>query len=75
MSGWSDQVASTAQLNYSMLEYLVLLPCDVLGHSVFGFLELIDIIQWENAGASHKSQQLLRAILPYCPPTVVILPV
>ena len=35
---------------------------------MLGYLELIDIIQWENAAASHKSQQLLKEILAYCPP-------
>ena len=59
---------ASAQLNYSMLEYLIQLPCDVLAHSLFGFLEMIDIIEFEKAGASHESQQLLRAILPHCPP-------
>ena len=51
-----------------MLEYLIHLPSDMLGHHILGFLELIDIIQYEKAAASHKSQQLLREILPYCPP-------
>ena len=54
-----------------MLEYLTQLPCETLGSSILGFLDLIDIIQFENAAASQESQQLLRAILPYCPPIVV----
>ena len=54
-----------------MLEYLTQLPCEIFGENILGFLELIDIIQWENAAASRKSQQLLRAILPYCPTIVV----
>ena len=54
-----------------MLEYLIQLPCEVLGQNMLGFLELIDIIQFENAAASHKSHQLLREILPYCPPLVL----
>ena len=54
-----------------MLEYLIQLPYEALGQKMLGFLELIDIIQLENAAASQKSQQLLRAILPYCPPIVV----
>ena len=54
-----------------MLEYLTKLPSQILGHNVLGYLELIDIIQWENAGASHESQQLLREILRYCPPIVL----
>ena len=54
-----------------MLEYLTQLPCETLGPNILGFLELIDIIHWENASASQESQQLLRAILAYCPPIVV----
>ena len=54
-----------------MLEYLIQLSCDVLGHNMLGFLELIDILQFENAVTSHESQNLLREILPYCPPIVV----
>ena len=54
-----------------MLKYLTQLPCETLGPNILGFLELIDIIQWENAAASQKSEQLLRAILPYCPPIIV----
>ena len=50
-----------------MLEYLIQLPWDFLGQYMLGFLEMIDIIQLENAAASHGSQKLLRAILPYCP--------
>ena len=53
-----------------MLEYLTQLPCETLGPNIFCFLELIDIMQWEKAAASQKSQ-LLRSILPYCPPIVV----
>ena len=37
-----------------MLEYLIHLPYNLLGHSILGFLELIDLIQYENAAASHK---------------------
>ena len=51
-----------------MLEYLIQLPCDYLGQNVLGFLDLIDIIQLENGATSHKSQKLLKAIFPYCPP-------
>ena len=51
-----------------MLEYLIQLPYEVVGHNMLGFLELIDIIQFEKAAASNKSQQLFRAVLPYCPP-------
>ena len=51
-----------------MLEYLLLLPSELLGQHMLGYLELIDIIQFENAALSHQSQQLLRSILPYCPP-------
>ena len=54
-----------------MLEYLIQLPCDYLGQNVLGFLDLIDIIQFENAVTSHKSQKLLKAILPYCPSMVL----
>ena len=54
-----------------MLEYLTQLPCETLGYNILRFLELIDIIQFENAAASRKSQQFLRAIFPYCPPIVV----
>ena len=38
-----------------MLEYLCQLPYETLGQKMLGFLELIDIIQWENAAASHES--------------------
>ena len=48
----------------SMLEYLIQLPYDYLGQSMLGFLDLIDIIQFENASTSHESQQLLKALLP-----------
>ena len=51
-----------------MLEYLVHLPNDLLGQNILGFIELIDIIKFENAATSHKSQLLLREIIPYCPP-------
>ena len=54
-----------------MLKYLLKIPIDVLGQNVLGFLDLIDIIQWENAAASRTSQQLVREILPYCPPIMV----
>ena len=54
-----------------MLEYLIQLPYEALGQKMLGFLEVIDIIQLENAAASQESQQLLRAILPYCSPIVV----
>ena len=54
--------------NLSMLEYLIQLPYDFLGQNMLGFLNLIDIIQLENGATSHKSQKLLKAILPYCPP-------
>ena len=54
-----------------MLEYLIQLPYEALGQKMLGFLELIDIIQWEKAAASQESHQLLRAILPYCPLIVV----
>ena len=49
-----------------MLDYLLQLSFEVLGQNVLAFLELVDIVRFENAAASHKSQQLLRAILPYC---------
>ena len=54
-----------------MLEFLVCLPPEALGQRMLDFLELRDIIQLENAATNHKSQQLLKAILPYCPPIVV----
>ena len=54
-----------------MLEYILQLPFEALGLSMLGFLELIDIIQFENAAASHESQHLLRGILPYRPAIVV----
>ena len=54
-----------------MLKYLVQLPCEVFGHNMLGFLELADIIRLENAATSHKSQQLLISILPYCPPVAI----
>ena len=55
-----------------MLEYLICLPSEVLGHSMLGFLDLIDIIQLENAAASRKSQQFIKSIFPYCPPENVM---
>ena len=54
-----------------MLEYLIQLPCEVLGHNMLGYLELIDIIQLERAASSHKWQPLLTSILPYCPSIVL----
>ena len=54
-----------------MLEYLILLPCEVLGYNMLGYLELIDIIQLERAASSHKWQSLLRAILHYCPAVIL----
>ncbi len=54
-----------------MLEYLIQLPCEVLGYNMLEYLELIDIIQLERATSSHKWQPLLRAILHYCPPVEV----
>ena len=51
-----------------MLDYLIQLPCEVLGHNMLGFLDFVDIIQWENAATSFKSQHLLKTILPYSPP-------
>ena len=45
-----------------MLEYLIQLPSETLGHNVLGFLEVIDLIQLENAAASSKSQQLLKTL-------------
>ena len=53
-----------------MLEYLVHLPYDLLGQNILRGLDLIDIIQFENAATSHKSRKLLREVLPYCPPIV-----
>ena len=44
------------------------MPTETLGQSMLGYLALKDIVRFENAAASHESQQLLRAILPYCPP-------
>ena len=54
-----------------MIEYLYQLPSNVLGHNMLGYLDIIDIIQLETAAASHQSQQLLKAILPYGPPIQV----
>ena len=54
-----------------MLEYLLQLQYEVLGQHIMGFLEMIDIIQFENAAASRESQHLLKAILPYCPAIAV----
>ena len=51
-----------------MLEYLIQLPCEYLGQNMLVFLELIDVIQFENAATSCKSQHLLKSILSYCPP-------
>ena len=53
-----------------MLKYLIQLPCEMFGHNMLGFLELIDIIQFEKAAVSYISQQLLKSILPYSPPIV-----
>ena len=55
-----------------MLEYLIQLPLEVLGQKMLIYLELIDIVQFENAAASQESQQLLQSILLYCPPIVVL---
>ena len=55
-----------------MLEYLVRLPLEVLGEKLLGYLELIDIVRLENAAASHKWQQFLQSILPYCPPINIV---
>ena len=54
-----------------MLQFLTQIPCEVLGQNMLVYLEMIDIIQLENASASHESQKLLKAIFPYCPPAVV----
>ena len=54
-----------------MLEYLIHLPSETMGQNVLVFLDLIDIVQLENATFSHKSHQLFKAILPYCPTIVV----
>lgn len=54
-----------------MLQYLIQLPCDSVGQSMLGFLDINDIIKFENAASSRDSQQLLRAIIPYCPPIVI----
>ena len=51
-----------------MLEYLIHLSYDSLGQKMLGYLELSDIIQFEIAAASHGSQQLIKNIVPYCPP-------
>lgn len=45
-----------------MLEYLIHLPYETMGQNVLVFLDLIDIVQLENATFSHKSQQLFKAI-------------
>ena len=58
-----------------MLEYLIKLPSEFLGQNMIGFLEMIDIIQLENAASSHESKQLLQAVLPYCPPIVLTPPI
>ena len=57
-----------------MLEYLIQLPCEVMGERMMGFLDLNDIMQFEKAAASQKSQSLLRAVFPYCPPIIVVKP-
>ena len=54
-----------------MLSFLVQLPSQLLGQSMLRFLELIDLIQFENAAASHESQDLLYSILPYSQPVVL----
>ena len=54
-----------------MLECFNQLPCEVLGHNMLGYLEIIDIIQLERAASSHKWQPLLTSILPYCPPIIL----
>ena len=54
-----------------MLNFLIQLPSEVIGQNILVFLGLIDIIQLENAAASHKSQKLLKDIFPYCPPIEV----
>ena len=54
-----------------MLEYLIQIPSETLGHNILGFLDMVDIIQLENAAASKKSQQVLKSILPYCPPILL----
>lgn len=58
--------------NLVMLKYLIQLPCEVLGQNILGYLDLINIIQLENAASNHKFQQLMKAILPYCPHLHVI---
>ena len=57
-----------------MIEYIVQLPCEVMGQRMMGFLNLNDIMQFEKAAASQKCQSLLRAIFPYCPAIVVVKP-
>ena len=52
-----------------MLEYLIQFPSETLGYNVLGFLDMIDIIQLENASASKKA--ILKTILPYCPPILL----
>ena len=54
-----------------MLEYLIQLPYETMGQNMLGYLELVDIIQFESATASHKWQQLLQTIFPYCPPIIM----
>ena len=54
-----------------MLQYLIQLPYASLGHDMLGFLELSDIINLERAAANRNWQQLLKTILPYCPPIVI----
>ena len=53
------------------MDYLTLLPLDLLGQEIFGFLELQDIITLENAACSYSYQKLLRDMLPYCPPVAL----
>ena len=57
-----------------MIEYIIQLPCEVMGQRIMGFLDLNDIMQFEKAAASQKCQSLLRAVFPYCPPIVVAKP-
>ena len=51
-----------------MIKYLIQLPSEVIGQNILGYLELIDIMQWENAAANQQAQQLLKDILPYFSP-------
>ena len=54
-----------------MLEYLIQLPYETMGQNMLGYLELVDITQFEKASASHKWRQHLQSILPYCPPILM----